>query len=203
MLVCLRRLCGLGFTRGFIRKDLIISWELFFCFSFLYKFLVFFGIFFTFLYSFRILKGMLVQKKRKIYFFSGDFFLFFTNFVLIFFGLFFGGWFIFNVGSFPLGGISLEKLFLFFSFFVLIFMVALPKVFSYLGRMCFQDSFVFSSLFFSLFVPLKFNRFFDFFILLGGQSLSRLSFVRNLLRKFHFSLLFYVFIIVFTFFVFF
>jgi len=199
LLICLRSLCGLGFTRGFIRKDLIISWELFFFFSFLYKVFIFFGVFFTFLYSFRILKGILLQKKNKIYFFGGDFFLFFTNILLLLFGIFFGGWFIWNVRRFPLGRIRLEKLFLFFRFFILFLVRVLPNVLSYLSGMCFQDSFVFSSLFFSILVPLKMNNFMDYLIILRGTSVSRLSLLVNLLRKFHFSLLFYLF---FTFFIF-
>lgn len=97
------RICGILFTRGFIRKDIIISAFCFSWFSLIFLSLVFLVILFTYLYSFQII-SMLVQPQISSFRNSnqGRNLVKIFRIVLFFLGLQ-GGWIILgNFDNYPL-----------------------------------------------------------------------------------------------------
>jgi NADH:ubiquinone oxidoreductase subunit 5 (subunit L)/multisubunit Na+/H+ antiporter MnhA subunit len=88
-IVCLISLCGVGFRRGFLRKDFLLMWGRIsgigvFCFvGFFLCFL------FTIIYSFRLFMSIYNMSRFSLFNYNYNFISFFSTFILVSFGIFF------------------------------------------------------------------------------------------------------------------
>ncbi len=173
-LVCLVRLCGLCFRRGFMRKDLLIIWGGFSSYSFFGRVLLVLSLVFTFLYSFRLLLGVLRRGRFSFFFFEENKLGRASGFFLVLLGVSFGWWYVYNIRFSPLCFRGFEKGFPLFLLGVL-FIIFFFSFFLFLKfrRIGYQDDFLFFLRGSFVGVPFKFNYFLDYFFLSFFSFISR------------------------------
>lgn len=148
VLVSLFCLCGLFFTSGSVRKDLIIGFFFSNSFSFFFCLMFFISVFFTFCYSYRLWCSFFNTFSTSVYFFCSSYIFNFVSLILVFFSIFFIWWLNLNLLCIPC-------FFLYFDFYV-------PLIFVFLFFCLFFVSFNgFGSFFYGFlldFFPLFFSR---------------------------------------------
>jgi len=145
-------LCGLFFSRGFLRKDLIISFRNYSNGGFYIQFFFLLGIFFTFIYTLRILVFIGGRTPSVIYSFFSYLPFFFSSLPL-FLGGILGGWLIIN------NSILRRSREFFLIKFIPFFFIFLSFFFSFLRKggetfildICFQDKILKKILFLNFF----------------------------------------------------
>src|ERR1022692_4580888 len=86
ILICLLILCGLIFSRGILRKDLLLEFFFFSSFLFFFRIIIIIVILITFFYSFRVFSIFLIIKNN-INFFKSNKIIILVTFNLLLFGL--------------------------------------------------------------------------------------------------------------------
>lgn len=120
--VCSIRLCGLLFTRGFVRKDIIVSLRNFGSVGFIFQVLFFGGVVLTFVYTSRIVCFAASSTPTKIYSKNSPTPVFLCSLPLLVLGVL-GGWLLINNIIIQVGAESFIDKFLplfILSFFLLV-----------------------------------------------------------------------------------
>lgn len=180
ILVTLFCLCGLIFSRGSVRKDLILELFYFNNFIFFCSILFFISIFLTFGYSYRLWKRLFVRFNRTINHFRSSIYINYLRFFLVFISVTFLWWLNFNILNIP-------SIFIFVDFFSpLIYCILLLLLLRLLFKLIlFEFKYKFLVDFFSKYsIYFSFNyKFIDYFLnknnSFGFSSLINLRFKFN------------------------